>query len=521
MYAAVRAAHPHLTTIPSEGGTSVAVCPHYPKLVAAVGGSGADRIVRMSLPLCGGEPEEGTLRLPYLTAEKPVKAAFRDALRQAFSGVRAEAVDGLLEIRTNRQQHMSPSVSGGGGSARVPYTHFVLRKRGIAWFAARRAIARHLRIPEEHVTCAGIKDKHGVTTQRCAARGVHADALAGLRWAADADGGGHGDAGGGGAGDAADAAIGDGGDNPSEPPQLLCSAFSYAAQGLTAGDLQGNKFSITLRGTGAGKEEAARVAAAEVAERGFPNYFGPQRFGLAPRERGAHVCAGIAAGDWAGAASALLSPVTADSPAAAAAKNAFAAAPASPGAWREALRLLPHGCAAERQVLRAMIANERQPARWLSAVGHCVVELWLHSMQSWVWNRVLRDRLRKHGAKVLAGDLILPRGSKGRPEVCSDPSGHDLGEVVHPKPGGGADFPQNDIAAMYDAALAPHGLQRDHWTGAKGVGVHLSADYRHILGRCSDAGVVFDGGDCTVVFTLPPSSYATVCLGAMMRTFLF
>ncbi|MFA5593739.1 MAG: tRNA pseudouridine(13) synthase TruD [Trueperaceae bacterium] len=54
---------------------------------------------------------------------------------------------------------------------------------------------------------------------------------------------------------------------------------SFHRNKLGIGHLQGNRFEITIRGVAQGAEEAARAALAAVAERGSPNWFGPQRFG--------------------------------------------------------------------------------------------------------------------------------------------------------------------------------------------------------------------------------------------------
>ena len=54
--------------------------------------------------------------------------------------------------------------------------------------------------------------------------------------------------------------------------------------------------------------------------------------------------------------------------------------------------------------------------------------LYLHSYQSLVWNRVLSRRLREVGARLLAGDLVLPRtsaSSSGACEPATDACGRD------------------------------------------------------------------------------------------------
>lgn len=58
---------------------------------------------------------------------------------------------------------------------------------------------------------------------------------------------------------------------------------------LRMGHLLGNRFSLTLRGTGEGDLERAQLRLAELQRLGVPNYFGEQRFG----KRGANLQKGL------------------------------------------------------------------------------------------------------------------------------------------------------------------------------------------------------------------------------------
>ncbi|KAK6136520.1 hypothetical protein DH2020_029756 [Rehmannia glutinosa] len=55
--------------------------------------------------------------------------------------------------------------------------------------------------------------------------------------------------------------------------------FCYVNEGLVLGQLQGNRFTITLRSLGAETEDIIRASATALAKNGFINYFGLQRFG--------------------------------------------------------------------------------------------------------------------------------------------------------------------------------------------------------------------------------------------------
>ncbi|HRN18832.1 MAG: tRNA pseudouridine(13) synthase TruD [Trueperaceae bacterium] len=54
---------------------------------------------------------------------------------------------------------------------------------------------------------------------------------------------------------------------------------SYHRNKLGIGHLRGNRFEITIQGVGPGADTRAAAVLAALAERGSPNWFGPQRFG--------------------------------------------------------------------------------------------------------------------------------------------------------------------------------------------------------------------------------------------------
>eukprot|EP01065_Artemidia_motanka_P020052 TRINITY_DN24008_c0_g1_i1.p1 TRINITY_DN24008_c0_g1~~TRINITY_DN24008_c0_g1_i1.p1 ORF type:complete len:508 (+),score=120.25 TRINITY_DN24008_c0_g1_i1:567-2090(+) len=504
---AIRAAHPCLTTGPAAEPdadgvrlTCVKPCGHFAALCAAVGAEGAARAAAVG--------EGGSTRLKYVTSEKGTKKAFHEALRKGF-GLEATVVEGLVEVRRSAAGHKRKR-RGEAAAGAVPHTHFVLKKRGYAWFAARHILSRHLRVPEEHVQCAGIKDKKGVTLQWCSARGAHGDALSKFNVGADVGG-------------AADDLTGQLQAQDEEPPSMSVSRIAYATKAVATGDLSGNRFRIRVREALASAPEAAvRSSVAAIADRGFPNYFGPQRFGLAVKEGITLPGVLLALGDWRGTARSVLAPTSGDRGPALEAKQLLQDGGedwGGPKVWEDALGKLPLGCAAERSLLQGMLTHPQHPEKWLWKVPHSVRELWVHAAQSWVWNRALRDRLRVHGSAVLKGDLVQPAAAAA-PVPCSDPGECSVWDVVLPKPGGGAVFPQGPAGDFYTAVLSELGLPRDTWAGAKSMGIHLSKDYRRAVVRCSDAEVAFDGSDAVVAFSLPPSSYATVCLGTMMKKFL-
>ncbi len=158
--------------------------------------------------------------LPYATPDLPGSGG---TLRAAAEDFRVDEVPAYL-----------PSGAG-------PHLYVRIEKRGRTTPDALRALARALGVPERDAGYAGLKDRDAVTTQWLsfpAARDPDPAAL--------------------------------------EGPGLRVLEVSRHANKLRAGHLRGNRFAIVVRG---GDVERARAAAAALAARGLPNFFGPQRFG--------------------------------------------------------------------------------------------------------------------------------------------------------------------------------------------------------------------------------------------------
>lgn len=119
-----------------------------------------------------------------------------------------------------------------------------LEKRGMNTRDAALALAHATRIPERDIGYAGMKDRHGITTQWLSVPG-RAPAPDG--WTL--------------------------------PPDLKVLEVSRHNNKLRTGHLKGNRFRIGLVGVSEGGDERARKIFERLTERGHANYFGAQRFG--------------------------------------------------------------------------------------------------------------------------------------------------------------------------------------------------------------------------------------------------
>lgn len=124
-------------------------------------------------------------------------------------------------------------------------------KRGLTTRDAVLALSRAASVPERDIGYAGMKDKHGVTTQWFSLPGK---ASAPEAWEL--------------------------------PPELTVLEASRHSNKLRTGHLRGNRFRIGLVETEPGAPERARAILALLAERGHVNQFGAQRFGRGGRNLG-------------------------------------------------------------------------------------------------------------------------------------------------------------------------------------------------------------------------------------------
>jgi tRNA pseudouridine13 synthase len=175
--------------------------------------------------------------LPFVTPDLPGSGG---VLRASPEDFRVDEVPAYL-----------PSGSG-------PHLYLRVEKRGLTTRDALRALSRTLGVPDRDAGYAGLKDREAVTTQW-------------LSFPVDRD------------------------PDPRtlEAPGLRVLEVARHGNKLRAGHVRANRFSIAVRGGDAGR---ARAAAEALLARGFPNFFGPQRFGTEGRnaEVGKAILAGAA-----------------------------------------------------------------------------------------------------------------------------------------------------------------------------------------------------------------------------------
>ncbi|NHN42505.1 tRNA pseudouridine(13) synthase TruD [Halorubellus sp. JP-L1] len=265
------------------------------------------------------------------------------------------------------------------------YPHLVLRVTLSGWDTndyARR-LSDAIGISRERVSWAGTKDKHAVTTQLFSVQGIDPEDLP------DVDG--------------ADVEV-----------------VGRAGRDIYFGDLAGNEFQIRVRDVSRPENASAVTDALRewggLADAGnhdgeskvaVPNFFGQQRFG-SQRPVTHEVGLAIARGDWKDAVLAYVAnPNEAEREGTREAREV-----AATGDWQAALDAYPRRLRFERTILHKLVENDAsEPAdyrRALEALPENLQALFVHAAQSYVFNRVLSERIRRgipfH--RPVAGDVV-------------------------------------------------------------------------------------------------------------------
>ncbi|XP_064473633.1 pseudouridylate synthase 7 homolog [Ornithodoros turicata] len=424
-----------------------------------------------------------------------------------------------------KENHQGPKRQKYWPHTRGNHTAFTLYKENADTMEAINMIAKVLRYKPSRFTYAGTKDKRAKTCQMVSIYRVPASHLVGLnkrQW---------------------NIAIGD---------------VHYREKEVKLGDLSGNRFGIVLRGVSGSKEDI-EDAVASLSQKGFINYFGLQRFGTTSVSTH-DIGRALLKEQYEEAVNLILKPRDGGGgrPDLAACREEWQRSKDP----QKALEHLKRKCILEGLLLQGLISSGVKAwSTALYSIPRNTRLMYVHSYQSFVWNRVVSRRLQKFGLAVLEGDLILNQSEcvpeevmdkrKATPSVVSDISSCSIQEVVLPLPGYNVNFPKNEIADWYKEILAEEGLTVESLK-TKNKSYSLSGCYRHIVvvphdmtwsevrySTIEEPVVLSDydilkghnlpegdeNEDCSskmrglkIEFSLPPSSYATMAIRELTKS---
>lgn len=236
------------------------------------------------------------------------------------------------------------TTAGGGDSGEFAF--YRLDKTGWTTPDALAAVRRRWQIDQRRLSYGGLKDRHAVTSQFLTIfRGPKRNL---------------------------------------SHERITLTYLGQRAEPYTAQDIAANRFAVTLRAMSDTEVSRARVALAEVADCGLPNYFDDQRFGSVG-DPPAFVAREMVLGRFEGALKlALAAPYEFDR---AEAKREKATLRAHWGDWASLKAKLPKGHA--RSLVDYLVTH---PADFKGAVARLRPELqglYLAAYQSFLWNRML------------------------------------------------------------------------------------------------------------------------------------
>ncbi|KAF9618566.1 hypothetical protein IFM89_002261 [Coptis chinensis] len=256
-------------------------------------------------------------------------------------------------------------------------------------------IAKMLGIQQRSFGFSGTKDKRSVSTQRVTVFKQHSKRLAALN----------------------DRLIG-----------IKVGNFCYVKEGILLGQLEGNRFTITLRGVVSDSEDIIKSAADSLGRNGFINYFGLQRDII--REAREYY---KETGDIDGM-----------------------------------LSRLPRYLVAERAILQCLKKCPGNYLQALKAIPRTLRMMYVHSYQSYLWNHAASARVQRQGtAQLMLGDLVYCKGGSAEKPIeainseCEDGDSTEAYDCSHIEEIPGISHPEEkDILAVNEEDL----LRREYKT---------------------------------------------------------
>ncbi len=401
------------------------------------------------------------MQLPYLTSE--------------FPGVGGSIKDRPEDFFVQELPLYEPSGEG-------EHVYAEIQKVGLTTFAAIDRVARAHNIHPRDIGYAGLKDARAITRQLISIPRVTEEAVmttkvegVEVRWT------------------------------------------DRHANKIRLGHLAGNRFAIKIRDVEPTDVVKLRPMLDILQQRGMPNYFGEQRFGMRQNNHVLGACL------IRGRPEELLHHLLGgpdkrlDDGDVYDARRKF-----EEGRYEHALDRWPRKCGLERRTL-ARLMKTRKPGEAARSIDEKIRRLWVSALQSHLFNQVLARRMATLD-RLIPGDFAI-KHENGACFQVTDPTAEQpraTGWEISPTGpivGYRMSLPEADALAIEQAVMKENGLTPGHFKQegrdqAKGTRRALRVQPKDVE---IAAGVDDFGSHITVAFTLPPGSFATVLLGELMK----
>lgn len=426
--------------------------------------------------------------------------------------------DSAITVRFREKARGKRSHPEGCERGKAVYTAFTLQKENLETFEAIGLLAVKLGVIPSDFSYAGLKDKRAITYQSMVVKKVTPERLKSIK---------------------------------EEIEKKRMNVFNIRSVGdcLRLGQLKGNHFEIIIRhlrnqlNDSANLTERILEAIENVKNKGFVNYYGPQRFGKGQKIQTDQIGLALLKNEMVKAIKLFLTPEDVDDPVNKT-KQYFLRTEDAKGT----LSLMPEFRVRERALLESLhrfgVTEEGCVRAWFS-FPHSMRIFYIHAYSSRIWNEAASYRLAAYGPKVVEGDLICSDedadkhfpSSKVHPVTKEEESAHTyaLHQVVLPVLGYNVQYPENQVGRWYQEALSRDGLQACRFR-VPALKLNVPGCYRHIVKHprnvshrlvhpdpaTEEARVEGPHSDDTasslsLSFDLDASCYATVCLREMMK----
>ncbi len=360
-----------------------------------------------------------------------------------------------------------------------------------------RELSRALGVSRRRISFAGTKDKRAITTQWMTFRDVEAQSLSRVRL-----------------------------------KDVSLEPVGRTAKRLELGHLLGNEFSVRVTEVSLSREEVSarmeELARDLIRAGGFPNFFGPQRFGEV-RPISHLVGRAIVRGDFQGAVNTYLAhPQPGEDEDAFLARRDFEES----GNVARALRDYPKRLSFERAILNHLRTNPGDYDDALAQLPFNLLTLLVYAYQSFLFNRILSLRLQEGLSlrEPLVGDLVLPMDKRGLPrrdspvEVTEANKSKVRVQVEAGKAwisglilGYEVSFAHGEMGRLERSVVEEEGADPKDFLLSRIPRLSSRGLRRELLAPLIDFSYELDG-DVLLRFRLNPGCYATALLREIMKT---
>jgi tRNA pseudouridine13 synthase len=354
------------------------------------------------------------------------------------------------------------------------YKLYLLEKRGLETFALLKILSRNNRIPVHEFAIAGLKDRHAITKQHFTIPSAYE-----IRTLNE--------------------------------PNFTIRMMGYVNDPIELGDLEGNRFELTVRCIKKGELEGIKQKAETIEELGAPNYFDSQRFGSAINN--SFIAKFLIRKEYELAVKQFLTESTKFEPARIKDEKANIAEN-----WQNLGELN-----VREKSLMFIVQEYQRTKDWLKTykkIPYRLRELFITSYQSYIWNECVKELLRKvidnknlFSIEYNAGRLVFYKKLSDDEKKSLPEKFQMVGPNLHP-----VGFEKE----LVDKVLAKQGITLDDLDIQKETGHFFKVQPRQIILRPKEFRIsepsldeLNDRGKnntykITLSFILQKGSYATI-----------